>query len=1095
MHTSVLIPLRATFAVLALLLLTPQLLQAADFNLPAQALGKALHALGEKTNVNVLFDPQAVKGREAPAVQGATTVDEALTRLLDGSDLTFRYLDEKTVTIVRRAAASTRSDGAPADQMRLAVIAAEEAKKMQESTARDAKTGADVLVEGVRERPAPFSSANLDLTRTEDDVLPFMILTAQDIHFSGASDLQDFLQRRLPQNFNPDIPDELDGGATSQMDRQNRIDMRGWGAEETVILVNGRPMGAQYQNASSPGTFSTQTNDQQSFNLRGIPLASIERIEILASAGSAIYGTGATGGVINIITRQDFRGGQVAVNYQSPSDVHRPTRGLDISYGMPLRWGLGLRGMASYSEREPLRASDRAAVSSDRWRRLVMERQPTRLINQSGGNPFNSTSTVYGATPNIRATSSSGNLFSGLPGAQASNYTTVPDGYTGSGELADFQPGVWNLEQAQGAAGGNLYAGDSTLGTVNRNTMFSVGLDKQLAAQWRWSVDYRYMDSTSVGNNDATLALTSSSQTSTRPRVPAAAPGNPFGQDVYVRLVDPMLNRSELMNQPENVTWELSSTLRGKIGAWTGFLDLNYTQNKSAHVTNVFVEPIGGWYDALLTGAYDPFVDLRVAAPASADFYAHYVQQRTTVDNAMRNYQAAIKASGPVFRLPGGEVQLTAGLSWSRADRYRNEGYVEFLDSLTGELRTPVGSDIDYTIDQSLSRRFLFDAYAGYAEFNAPLLSPEQDIPLVQRLELFGSGRLDFTERNGFRSDFLGADPVKYSHRSQLHAYGLRYEMLEGLSFRVSQSIGFKPPTLAQVTPDNPPTFSTSGLNDPIRDEALTLTPTMYQTGGNPDVGPETTDSLNIGLILSPRWMPGLRLSVSYLESTRDDAIFSLGAQDAINLELDLPGVVQRGAPDGHASGVGPITFVDRRAINLRQVSSRSMDFSVQQEIQNMAGGRLILSAVASRNISFKVQATNSGPAEEQVRSLTGAFGRQIEWNGNAQVRWEGQQWGFGWSTRYLDYILVQTTYLLLQGADRAPRALEHDLNVSYRASSAGGAGRLQWLLEGTSVNFGVRNVFNREPRFWAASTDRGVAPFDSITGRSIWMQMRKDFN
>jgi outer membrane receptor protein involved in Fe transport len=264
------------------------------------------------------------------------------------------------------------------------------------------------------------------------------------------------------------------------------------------------------------------------------------------------------------------------------------------------------------------------------------------------------------------------------------------------------------------------------------------------------------------------------------------------------------------------------------------------------------------------------------------------------------------------------------------------------------------------------------------------------------------------------------------------------------------------PTGFTQVTPSaSPPTNTITGLTDPVRSGwDGRLEPTMYLTGGNPDLKPETTDSTNFGFIFTPRRVPGLRVSVDYLENVRDDAIFAFsinqaGAQDAINLESEVPGIVQRGTPD--SSGVGPITLVDLRQTNLRQIASKSVDFSVEQRLEDIGGGRLVLMAVATRNISFKVQTSNAGAAVEQVRNPTGAFSRQIEWNGNAQVRWEGPQWSVGWSTRYFDYILANPNFFLLQGSDRAPR-------------------------------------------FWAASTDNGIAPYDSIMGRSVWMQMRKDF-
>src|SRR5690606_1969602 len=155
--------------------------------------------------------------------------------------------------------------------------------------------------------------------------------------------------------------------------------------------------------------------------------------------------------------------------------------------------------------------------------------------------------------------------------------------------------------------------------------------------------------------------------------------------------------------------------------------------------------------------------------------------------------------------------------------------------------------------------------------------------------------------------------------------------------------------------------------------------------------------------------------------------IFAFGAstasvQSLLNMEADLPGLIQRGPPD--ASGVGPITFVDLRNLNLNQIASKSIDFSVEQEVGEVGGGRLLVSAAATKNISFRIQAPRSSPAQETVRNPSSTFSasEKLKWNGNAQVRWEGPRWGVGWSTRYFDWIpvpqpaAVPTTYFLLQG-------------------------------------------------------------------------------
>ncbi len=1070
-----------------------------SFNINAQALSSALSEFTRQTKKEILYTTQLVANKKTAGVKGSLDPLAALSQLLKDTGL--NYSTTPSGAIILSESESAGVAGHPADQMRLATAVEDDVQ--QDVAATSTKKKVDVVVEGQRDRPAPFSTANLDLTRTEDDALPFQVFDARDIELSGASDLQEFLQNRLPQNFTSDVLDELDGSGTSPSARTGQVDLRGWGAVETVFLLDGRRMPAHYQQLDSDTSNATP-------NLRGIPLGSIERIEILSSAGSAIYGVSATGGVINIITRQDFKGGQVGVNYETPSDAHAPRRGVNLSYGLPLPLGFGLRLGVSYSDSEPLSAGDRAAVSIARWRRLALERVPAQVVNQVSGNPFLTSSRVYGATPNVRSITTTGNLFSDLPGAQASNYTTVPAGSSGSNSLSAYQPGVWNLDLAEGAAGDSLFAKGSTLGTANSSRVLNLGLDRNVGEHWRWSLDVRHTETESEGRTSGASTFTSANSLSTGPHVPADAPTNPFNQPVQVRLVDPNLDRPELRNWPRNVSWELNSTLRGALGQWRGFLDVSYANNRYLSLSSAFVEPNGGWTAAFLSGAYNPFVDPRVAAPAVSSFYEQYIAERILFSSATRTYQSALKAAGPLLSLPAGTLQLTAGVDASRTDRYRSEWFGQYQDGLTGQPRVPVGSASDVAIPLigNPNLRFVFDSYAGYAEATMPLLSAMQGIPLVERLELFGSGRLDRMVGAGFRSQSIAAqragvppEPVKYTTTSRLYAFGLRYEPVEGIAFRATQSIGFKPPGISQITPAaSPPTFTTTGLTDPVRNEGVTLLPSMYITGGNPDLMPETTNSTNFGFIFTPRRVPGLRLSMDYLESVRDDAIFSLGAQDAINLESELPGIVQRGAPDGHPSGVGEIAFVDRRFVNFRQIASRSMDFSVEQRLENIVGGRLVLTAAATRNISFKVQLTNTGPAVEQVRNPAGAFSQQIAWNGNAQVRWEGPQWSVGWSVRYFDYLLVPqpvanpTQWFLLQGGDRAPRALNHDLNVNYRAPAVQNSRGLQGLLSGTSLTFGVKNVFDRTPRFWAPSTDRGVAPYDSILGRSVWMQMRKDF-
>src|SRR5690606_28425209 len=148
-----------------------------------------------------------------------------------------------------------------------------------------------------------------------------------------------------------------------------------------------------------------------------------------------------------------------------------------------------------------------------------------------------------------------------------------------------------------------------------------------------------------------------------------------------------------------------------QVGRWRGFFDLSYTHNRNHWVASEFWEPAGGWAAAFESGAYDPFVDMRVTSPASdAAFYRDYVARRDFRSSATRSYQAAIKASGPVFDLPAGAAQLTAGLEGTRSDRYYSYAFTQYQDGLTGAPRVPVSasSDVILAPDYNPLRRFMF---------------------------------------------------------------------------------------------------------------------------------------------------------------------------------------------------------------------------------------------------------------------------------------------------------------------------------------------------------------------------------------------------
>ncbi|MEJ2513636.1 MAG: TonB-dependent receptor [Gammaproteobacteria bacterium] len=140
------------------------------------------------------------------------------------------------------------------------------------------------------------------IKRTDiEGALPVTVIDREEIELSGHSSAADFI-RQLPFNsqgsYRPQSGSSFGGAAA--------VSLRGLGSDRTLVLVNGRRM----PKTPLAGSFT---------DINTIPIAAVERIEILTDGASAIYGSDAIGGVINVILREDFTGAELMLGAAQPS--------------------------------------------------------------------------------------------------------------------------------------------------------------------------------------------------------------------------------------------------------------------------------------------------------------------------------------------------------------------------------------------------------------------------------------------------------------------------------------------------------------------------------------------------------------------------------------------------------------------------------------------------------------------------------------------------------------------------------------------------------------------------------------------------------
>lgn len=331
---------------------------AQSYTLPSQPLGAALNQLALTADRQIMVPPALVRGRNAPALSGRYTLDEALTRLLAGSGLSYRIGGNGVITIVT----------GPGPQARPPVPA----------------SGRDDPPE---EAPIQLNAVEVTGSRLKrvDVEGPSQVISIsrEDIARSGSATVRDVLNA-LPQNAVA-----LDESGANTFAGMSTVQLRGLSTGSTLVLINGRRVSA---------------NNARYFDLNSIPIDVIERIEVLTDTASAIYGADAIGGAVNFILRREYQGAGLSVRYGTSSRHDASEKGGSLAFGGSGDTHSGLI-MFSVFERDPLMANARELTRTLDFRRF-------------GGRDMRGTNT-YPA--NVYALPGAGNLpglehgFAGVP--------------------------------------------------------------------------------------------------------------------------------------------------------------------------------------------------------------------------------------------------------------------------------------------------------------------------------------------------------------------------------------------------------------------------------------------------------------------------------------------------------------------------------------------------------------------------------------------------------------------------------------------------------------------------------------------------------
>lgn len=278
-----------------------------NYDLPVQPLGISLRAIATASGRDILAASVA-SDQQAPALKGSYTADEAVNALLAGSGLRARRVGKALVI----EAVPVTSGG-------------------------DAKAG-DIVVTGSRIPGAAVAS-------------PVIVIDRERIKSDGQSTLPEAL-RALPQNFgggqNPGVGQNVPEGTGFDLGGGSSINLRGLGSDATLTLLNGHRLS---YNAA-----------KESVDISGIPLGAISRIDVVPDGASALFGSDAIAGVVNIILRHDLNGLETGFRLAGTTDGGDFTQIYNVTGGKTWTGGSALVAY-EYGSNTPIISSQRDYAS------------------------------------------------------------------------------------------------------------------------------------------------------------------------------------------------------------------------------------------------------------------------------------------------------------------------------------------------------------------------------------------------------------------------------------------------------------------------------------------------------------------------------------------------------------------------------------------------------------------------------------------------------------------------------------------------------------------------------------------------------------
>ncbi|MCP4986308.1 MAG: TonB-dependent receptor [Colwellia sp.] len=824
---------------------------------------------------------------------------------------------------------------------------------------------------------------------------PITVFSEVDMANTGVSTVADFLRTNASTGgFN-------ESATLSQTAGAARVGLKGFASDYTLILLNGRRLPK-----NSAGTSFTDINQ--------IPMAAVERIEILPDGASAVYGSDAIAGVINIITKKDYDG----LSFKA-------------KYGQALEHGDG----------EEMQFQFVAGASTDKTNILFAADYFSRGTVMAKDRELGQTAYLEGHP------GGEGRSTWGIPGATYISAPSATD--TGWAPWADCPTENIHSNGRCRYDFAHLYQLQpesdrfSIFTTVNHEVSDKLTLD----GQFRYTRAY-----TLTSNAPAPGAVDISASPYLRDFLindryaDNPALGAQIADEIAAGLDDPKTFAyvgRRYLDFPNRQKDNTNDTFEAVIGAtymlsddWELDFDLGHSTLTNRQIGKAGQLIVADVEKAFADGGLNPFILNDCSSDANKELCDGLNSAVHRTSEYEVSFGSLVAAGTLGFELPGGEIGIAAGLD------YRREQYLDRSDtaSVNGDVIGGAGSNGGgYTKNE-----------AAFVEVNLPVIEG-MDVNLAIRHDAADWGVADASD-----TTFSGK---------------VSYRPIDSLLLRASYGTGFKAPSL-----DNLYLASSFGVrkaidtklcnaaNDPTHADCTKLE-LNSKSGGNTELVSETSTSYNIGAVYEIT--EDLSFSLDYWSLSIDDIVGSLPIQEILDEEAQgrLTELVIRNSA-GRLDDTARNGFVKTDLQNLSESSASGLIYNVQYNA-DFSFGSIGANFRAEQFLSFESQNSATQPLCDSV-----ADDARRTWNANAGLTWDTDDFASAINFRFLpgfdDYDKRDTAnkscdligYYNVTEEDpvgdtqHIDSYLEVDIKTSYSINSS------------NTVTIGIRNLFDAQPSF-----------------------------